>query len=672
MTITMSLREKVRKAVGERDSLARMRKSFETIAERRATNSGRIPDLQPVKERVRKVKETSVGNEGLLAEAISSLRENGCRVVLVKTGEAAVDFIADEVAGHSLVVKSKSNVSKQLRLSESLSERGIEVIETDLGDRIVQLMGCPAVHPTGPACHLGRKEISELLSRHFGRMISDDPKELTEAVREEISGYVERAKVGITGANVIAAREGAIVIVHNEGNAARCASLPEKHIVVTTPEKVVPDLRDAIDVTKLQTLYSTGKVISSYIEVISGPSYTADIEKMIYTGMHGPKEVIVVIVDDGRQSLSDPESLYCIGCGSCLTRCPVYSIVGPVFGTPGRVGGLGVGMLASMGRLKEADDAGLFLCTSCGGCREVCPVDIDTRKVLLKGREAFVGQKLEGTAERDAIVGSVRNYDNPWQMPRARRSRWSREMALPSEGEIVYFAGCSTSFLFPESAKGAIRLLRAAGMEPAYIGSSERCCGSILRKLGETELAREKAESCYMNLAKAGAKVVVTSCPGCYSTLDAYPEFKERYGIEIRHISQILCEHLDKLKIVPVKAYGKVTYHDPCDLGREKAVFDEPRALLDAALETPAVEMRRSRSESACCGAGSGVKSGFGELASAIAMERISQAVAAGADTLVTACPWCFQNLRECQNSDQSVAVVDLMELLLSALSDQR
>ena len=664
----MELHEKVRKAVENSGSLDGMRRAFETIVERRKANSDRFPDLEDRRRRLRELKEVCVGDEALLAKAIASLRENGCRVVLAKTAEAALDFISKEVEGQRVIVKSKSNVSKELHLAEALAVPGIEVVETDLGDRIIQLLGCDAVHPTGPACHLTRGEVSDLLSRHLGKYVSDDPEELTLAVREEVAGCLARARVGITGANAIAAHEGSVVIVHNEGNAARCAAVPGKHIVVTTPEKVVPSLRDAIDLVSLQIYFSTGKVTSAYIDVISGPSYTADIEKRIFRGMHGPKEVVIVLVDDGRLSAVDAEPLMCIGCGSCLTRCPVYGVVGPVFGTSGHPGGQGVSMLRALDRLPDSRDAGLFLCTSCGECREVCPVDIDTRKTILNGREAYVDRELEGAPERDALTASIRNYDNPWQVPRAHRQRWARNLGLPSNGRVLYFAGCSTSLVSPDTAVSTARLLRAAGVEPAYLGGSEKCCGSTLRKIGQVALARMKAESCFKDFADAGAQLVVTSCPGCYSALDSYDDLKERYGVKVQHVSQFLSERIGSLRLAKLDGLGKVAYHDPCDLGREKGVFDEPRGLAKAALESPLIEMERSRKESACCGAGSGVKSGFGELALAIARERVRQAASAGADTIVTACPWCVQNLRECQGDGAERRIVDLMDLLSSAL----
>ncbi len=664
----MGLQDRVRKAVEGTTELEGMRRSFGTILDRQRLNIGRLPDLDSRRERLRKLKERCVGDEDLFSDAVASLEGNGCRVILAKDAGSALRAIRSEVSGSKLVVKSKSNITKELHLVQRLSDLGVQVIETDLGDRIVQLAGCDAVHPTGPACHLTRGQISALLSEHFGRTISDDPDELTAAVKEEIAGFLDVATVGLTGANAITACEGAVVIVHNEGNAAKCAMLPGKHIVVTTPEKIVPSLDDAMNLVKLQTFFSTGKVTTAYVNVIAGPSYTADIEKKIFRGMHGPAEVVVIFVDGGRLAAGDSESMYCIGCGSCVTRCPVYEVVGPVFGTSGHVGGQGVYLSAARGALSESVEGGLQLCTSCGECREACPVDIDIRKGILNSRNECLKQNGEMLPEHETVTKSVRNYDNPWQMPRARRSRWAKGLGLPGKGEVLYFAGCSTSLLHPETARCAVRLLRAAGEKPAYLGSSESCCGSTANKIGDVGLARDKAEACFDAFSSAGAKTVVVSCPGCYSALDSCDDLKERHEVQVVHITEFLDERLAKLPLTRLDLPETVTYHDPCDLGRERGVFDAPRRLIEAATGGPAVEMERSRLESHCCGAGSGVKSGLPELSVAIARTRIGHAESVGADMILTACPWCVQNLRDCQSGKESVKVIDLLELLDRAL----
>ena len=663
-----NLGERVKDAVDNKHELDGMRKSFRTILARQRENSGRIQDLEARKERLRKTKESSVGNEELFNQAISILRENGFRVILAKTAAAAMKQIKAELKDTDLVVKSKSNVTKELHLAEELAKEGIQVVETDLGDRIIQLAGCPAAHPTGPACHMTRGDISKLFTKHFGKPVSEDPMELTSVMRAEISDYMAHARIGITGANAITASEGAVVIVHNEGNAAKCAMLPDKHIIVTTPDKIVPTLDDAINVTKLQTYLSTGKIVSSYINVITGPSYTADIEKQVFKGMHGPKEVIILFVDDGRISAADKEPQYCIGCGMCLLYCPTYNIVGPLFGSSGHMGGQGIYLEGSQGKTDAAIDSGLFLCTSCGACKEVCPSSIDTKKGIIAIRNEANESKKKMSSERASIIASVGNYDNPWQVPRRQKGKWVEGLGLKGKGDVLYFAGCSTALLFPETAQRAVRVLRACGIEPAVLGKEERCCGSTVGKLGEAHMAREKAEDCFKDFKKAGAKVVVTACPGCSSSLNQRKDLLDKYGIEVKHIAQYLDGMVDNLRMTTVSDFGPVTYHDPCDLGRELGVYEEPRRLLTTATGVAPIEMERSRSNSACCGSGSGVKSAFPELAMAIGADRIAMARAVGVRTIVTSCPWCVQNLRDCQEGGPGVQVVDLLEVLERAL----
>jgi L-lactate utilization protein LutB len=667
----METRKRVASAVAESSSLDGMRRSFRTIQERQLENAHRIPDISVRKERLRAVKESSVGDTDLLEMAMSRLRENGFRVVLAKTRDAALRAILHEVEGSPLVVKSKSNVTKDLHLAEHLGKAGVEVIETDLGDRIIQLAGCPAAHPTGPACHMTRQEIARLFSSHFGWEVADDPLELTSVMRDEIASYIGKARTGITGANAVTASEGAVVIVHNEGNAAKCAMLPDKHIVVTTPDKVVPTLEDAMAVVKLQTYLSTGKILSSFINVITGPSYTADIEKKVYWGMHGPKEVVVVLVDDGRLSAEDKEAQYCIGCGMCLLSCPVYNVLGPIFGSAGHMGGQGVYLSGSIGRLQESVDAGLYLCAECGACTEVCPSSIDTKDGIARLRSVSRSSKEGSRAEHDEVVASMRNYDNPWKVPRSQKAKWSDGLGLKTEGELLYFAGCSTSLLSPEAASKMVDLLRAAGDDPAYLGKSERCCGSIARKIGEVGLAREKADACFSDFVRAGAKTVVTSCPGCASALRHFEDLPRKHGIEVLHISQYLDANLDRLRLQPSAVHGKVTYHDPCDLGRVMGVFEEPRRVLATVSGEHVVEMARSRKDSACCGSGAGVRSAFPELADAISRDRISMAEAAGATALVTSCPWCVQSLRQCQGRPPGFEVLDLVELVHRSLREK-
>jgi Fe-S oxidoreductase len=318
----------------------------------------------------------------------------------------------------------------------------------------------------------------------------------------------------------------------------------------------------------------------------------------------------------------------------------------------------------STGKTEEAFDSGLYLCTSCGACEEICPAKIDTKTGLIDIRAASRSSKKAGISEHESVIASVKNYENPWLVPRARKSKWAKDLDLPKAGEVLYFAGCSTSLISPETAKKAVGVIRRMGVAPAYLGKDERCCGSTVRKLGETKLARQKAEECFRDFKKAGAKLVITSCPGCSSALNHFEDIRDKYGIEVQHISQFLDKRLTRRSLSPKKKSNLVTYHDPCDLGREQGVYDEPRRVIALVTGESPLEMELCKEHSACCGSGAGVRSAYPELANAIATARIEMAKKAGAPVIVTACPWCVESLKECQGDHSLVKVIDLVDLV--------
>ncbi|HEX76448.1 MAG TPA: lactate utilization protein [Dehalococcoidia bacterium] len=362
-----------------------MRRAFSVVKKRQKSNISRIPDLEERKRRLRETRERSIGNEMLLNQAVDNLGRNGIRVYKANSREEAVSLVIDEIGNEKLVVKSKSNLTKEIGLTEALESSGVEVIETDIGDRIIQLCGDRPSHPTGPASHLARHDIAEVLSAHFGKRIEPAPKTMVELIRDEISTYVNRAAIGITGANAVAAEEGAILLLHNEGNIIQVAMRPEKHIVLAGIDKIYPNLEEAINMVKLQTFYATGSSATSFINIISGPSQTADVEKQLVKGVHGPKEICLILVDNYRSQIANSEYkelLYCIGCGECLLVCPAYSVYGNRFGIDSELGGRGVIYSAlSEGASSEADDE-LDLCLSCRKCQQNCPLAIDTPSMV--------------------------------------------------------------------------------------------------------------------------------------------------------------------------------------------------------------------------------------------------------------------------------------------------
>lgn len=363
------------------NELETMRKSFNTVK----TRLDSIKDSSSTKRLISKVKEikeySMEHNEELYNQAVESFKRNGIEVEFAETSADALNIIDDLISEYDAetIAKAKSNTLGEIDLKNHLD---IDVVETDLGDRILQLkkIDNKSVHPTGPASHLNVEEIAKIVNESLNADVGDEPREIMEAVRSDVLSRLEKASVGISGANAIAAEEGSCIMVHNEGNIS-IVSLMDLHIIVAGIDKIVPTLEDAVSVSKLETIFATGNYVTSYMNVISGPSKTADIEKKLLKNMYGAERVVVILLDNGR-SEAIKDCLYCIGCGNCIVHCPVYNAVGNEFGFNNYLGGRGVAMSKYIEDDETCFNSGLYMCTLCGLCTLNCPLSIPTNEIL--------------------------------------------------------------------------------------------------------------------------------------------------------------------------------------------------------------------------------------------------------------------------------------------------
>ena len=364
--------------------LETMRKSFNTVKSR-SSEIKDSPQVKRLEDKVREIKKYSIQHsDELYNQVIESFNRNGIDVEFAKTKEDAVNIIFDLIEGYDnkVIAKAKSNTLGEIDLKSNLADKNWNVVETDLGDRILQLKKTDnkPVHPTGPASHLNISDITDIVNDSLNSNVNPIPREIMELVREDVLNLLKNANVGISGANAIASEEGSCVMVHNEGNIS-LVSLKDLHIIVAGIDKIVPTLEDAISVAKLETVYATGNYVTSYINVISAPSKTADIEKKLLKNMYGAKKVAVILLDNGRSSASE-ECLWCIGCGNCVVHCPVYNAVGNEFGFNNYLGGRGVAMSKFIEDDETCFESGLYMCTLCGLCTLNCPVAIPTNEII--------------------------------------------------------------------------------------------------------------------------------------------------------------------------------------------------------------------------------------------------------------------------------------------------
>lgn len=348
------------------------------------------------------------------------LAARGTKVHWAGTGQQARDIILGilrEKQARS-VIKSKAMTSEEIHLNEALEHAGLEVVESDLGEFIVQLRHEPPYHIVFPAMHLTRGEISELFQRELASAPTDNPEELTMIARRVLRKKYITADVGITGANFGIAETGMISITENEGNARLTAAVPKTMITLMGIEKILPRLEDLALFLPMLAVAGTGQPLTCYNTLYGGPRQPGEND--------GPEEFHVVLLDNHRtELLADAEqrdALHCIRCGACLNACPIFrNVGGPTYGTTysGPIGSVITPHLRGLQDWKHLSSASSL----CGACTEVCPVKIDLHHHLLhnrrnaaRGRPAF----FERLAYK--MFGIMVNEPRFWRL--AKRIGW--------------------------------------------------------------------------------------------------------------------------------------------------------------------------------------------------------------------------------------------------------
>jgi L-lactate dehydrogenase complex protein LldF len=380
-----------------------VRTTTDKLAGGRQRALGNIADPEAARGRARIARQRAVATlPETLARFEAAAAAQGTVVHHARDAAAARQIIRDilQRSGARHIVKSKSMATEEVRLREHLEHAGMEVVETDLGEWIVQLAGQTPSHIIVPAVHLRRAEISELLSRVAGRPLGQDTRDLAAFARAHLRAQFLAADAGISGANLMIAETGTLMIVSNEGNARMCTTLPPLHIALVGVEKLVYSWREALDVLAVLPPSATGQAITQYVSFLSGPARPGE------AAHDGPREVHVVLLDNGRTPLVGTpaeELLYCIRCGACLNACPVFRTMGGhAYGSiyPGPIGAALTPHL-TQGRVGRDLP---WASSLCGACREACPVNIQLDDQLIALRAAYP----KPAVERLAMAGLVR------------------------------------------------------------------------------------------------------------------------------------------------------------------------------------------------------------------------------------------------------------------------
>ncbi len=377
---------------------------------------------------------------------------------------------------------------------------------------------------------------------------------------------------------------------------------------------------------------------------------------------------------------------YCGKCGDCSSSgtqittakrhvtkpCPVKNVLGfEAYDARGRI----LILKKLIDQKLETDESILkwaYTCTGCGSCKETCLAiegGINTPLLMEALRQDFVNQELK-IEKHQKILDSILQNNNPYNEPKETRSKILSGRKFNPNAEYLVFLGCTSSYRQQNIALSTIELLDNLGIDYSII-DNEPCCGSILKRYGYKNEFETIARKNLELFKKNKIKKVIFPCAGCYRTFKMDYAELDKSSIQFYHLTEFLDQYLNENSYkFKMKHYKKISYHDPCHLGRHSGVYEAPRSLLKRINNSNFIELDALRNYSHCCGAGGGVKSSDPDLAQKIAVNRNSEALEKGIEILVSACPFCEKNLKDGLNG-ANLEILDISEMLLRSIEKE-
>ncbi|MDI6841112.1 MAG: (Fe-S)-binding protein [bacterium] len=366
----------------------------------------------------------------------------------------------------------------------------------------------------------------------------------------------------------------------------------------------------------------------------------------------------------------------CYQCGKCMSVCPWYQVKTvefPVYRIPQAVK-LGVTISSEVKEEVAKEVEEIFRCVGCEACTDECPHGVSIPNIMRAIRRILVDY---GTLPHDlkAVISRIYNVGNPFGEPREKRGNWAHGLDIPAfrqDMEFLYFSCCIPAYdtRAKNVAQSTVKILKSANVSFGILGQEEQCCCESIRRAGAEKVFKELAKSNITAFKKAGVHKILTTSPHCYSTFKKeYTEFGANF--EVLHQTQLFSQLIKSKRLIPQKPLNKrVAYHDPCTLGRQNGIYDEPREVLKSIPGLELVEIPNfSREYSLCCGGG-----GIGlwhdwPIVERIADVRVKQVLGTGAEILAVACPYCLQMFEDSiKTMNAELQVMDIAELLADAL----
>ena len=627
--------------------------------------------------------------DSLYAQFKAEAEKRGVKVHMAKDAAEANEIIA-RIAKNSnckKIVKSKSMTAEETLLNHRLEDDGLEVIETDLGEWIIQLRHEGPTHMVMPAIHLSRYQVADLFSEVTKQKQEVDIQRLVKVARRELRQHFATADMGISGANFAIAESGTIGLVTNEGNARLVTTLPRVHVALCGLDKLTPSLNDALKSLRVLPRNATGQAITSYVTWITGANEckAAADEK---------KEMHIVFLDNGRRALAqDPlfsQVMRCVRCGACANVCPVYRLVGGHKMGHIYIGAIGL-ILTYFFHGKDKARNLVQNCINCESCKSICAGGIDLPRLIkeirarlseedgapveatllgkvLKNRKLFHTLLRFGKYAQKPVTGGTPYLRHLPQMfmkdhgfralpaiaDKAFRDEWEtiRPRVANAKLRVALFSGCVQDFVYPEQMKAAVKVLASRGVEMDF-PMDQSCCGLPVQMMAERQATIDVARQNVMAFDAAKYDYIITLCASCASHLkEGYPNILagqadmagkvKLFSSKIIDFSSFVHDVLGMTADDFKGKAEKVAYHSSCHLCRGLGVVEQPRALIAAS----GAEYCPSQEEAVCCGFGGTFSMKFPELSKELLDKKLNNAEATGATRMVADCPGCIMQIR--------------------------
>ena len=649
-------------------------------------NAFREYDVEALIQEVVKAKDAGLNRlDELYAEFKTKAEANGVKVHWAKDGDEANEIVARIAAENKckIIVKSKSMTAEETLLNHRLEKDGLEVVETDLGEWIIQLRHEGPSHMVMPAIHLSRYQVAELFSQVTKHDQSSDIQRLVKVARRELRQKYADADMGVSGANFAIAETGTIGLMTNEGNARLVTTLPRVHVAIAGIDKLCGTLDDALKILRVVPKNATGQAITSYVTWISGANECQ-------TAPGGKKEMHIIFLDNGRSEMAkDPlfaQVLRCVRCGACANVCPVYRMVGGHQMGHIYIGAIGL-ILTYFFHGKDKAKNLVQNCINCQACKHICAAGIDLPLLikeiharildedghplpsmllgkLLKNRKLFhaflrtakmAQRPLTGGTQYIRHLPHIFSKDHgfkalPAIAAKPFRDRFAalKPTVSAPKFRIALFSGCVQDFVYPEQLEAAVKVLAAHNVAVDF-PMDQSCCGLPLQMMGEKKAGVDVARQ---NIAAMSGDYdyIITLCASCASHLKHnYPFLlgendaeAKAFADKVMPFSAFMTDVLGVTADGFKQTHERATLHAPCHLCRGMGVVEQPRQLLALG----GYEYAQAEQEQVCCGFGGTYSAKFPGISEQILKNKLTDAGRTGAEVLVTECPGCIMQLR--------------------------